>query len=144
MNLEKLQMNYKFQYLNEELKAILTEDVYKSLDFNEVNKSLDEEFDKIYEYYTYLKKNIYNGKVPKEVYCPVNFNRLVETVAFQFNLIHVNSDGQYQGEKSDLDPISIINGIINLRKRIVVDEHSVDEKEGINYIATILFNSCFS
>lgn len=141
MNLEKLQMTYKFQYLNEELKTILVDDIFKSLDLNEVNTSLDDEFNKIYEYYTYLKKNIYNGKVPKDVYCPVNFSRLVETIAYQFNLVSVNSDGLLVGDKSDLDPISIITGVNNLRKRIVVDEHSVDEKEGINYIATILFNS---
>jgi DNA-directed RNA polymerase II subunit RPB1 len=144
MNLEKLQLNYRFQYLNEELKTILTEDVYKSLDMNEVNRSLDQEFDKIHEYYSYIKKNIYNGKIPKEVYCPVNFNRLVETVAFQFNLIKVNGYGsniKYEGGKCDLDPVTILNGINNLRNRIVVDEHSVYEKEGINYNATILFNS---
>jgi DNA-directed RNA polymerase II subunit RPB1 len=138
-NMTKLQKQYKHLLNeNESLRQILTVSAYKEYQQHKNNeKELQDEFDQILEYYSYLKTNVFSTMIPSTVKCPVNFNRLILRVTSQFNL---------KGNLlADIDPVYIVKQVRDLRRQIVVTRDAKQDPDShINKLSTIIFNSLLS
>ena len=133
LNYSQARLNKEYKHLdNEDFKQILTDEAYQlyiSHGKERAKKLLIEEFDQILDYYKYIKKEVFPHSLPEKVSCPVNFERIVKNVSYQFNL-----DKEVL---ADIDPVYIIEQVKELRQRIVID--ATNQK--INYISTIFFHT---
>lgn len=127
-NMAKLLKEYK-HLPSEDFTTMLSNNAYEEFNLTSDRiQILDSEFNKINEYHTYLKNNIYNKSIPESVKCPINMQRNITNIANKFKLS--------EEKVADINPIYIVKQVIELRRRL-----KVDENQTINYLSTLILNS---
>ena len=126
LSMDRYTLLSTYKFVKEESSHYMTETD------DTAEESSEQEINQIIEYQMYLKEKIFKGKkLPDTVLCPVNFARLTETVAYKF----ANTG------KTNLTCTYVVLQVQKLREKIAVDLPTVNEKFGVNYRSTILFNS---
>jgi len=130
-NYATLSMDYVNEHYN---------DINDVENIENIKNKLKYEIEKIADYHSYFRGRVYNRKsIPNTIMCPVNFERNIKNVAGRFKLV--------PNSQTDLSPVYVVDEIIKLRSKIVIDKFSFDEsivdndKKGLNYLATVAFNS---
>jgi DNA-directed RNA polymerase II subunit RPB1 len=130
------QLTVKYKHLENEktrLETCLSRRAYSDfMRHDNPYKILDEEFDKMLDYYYYAKQEIAPSVFTTSgsdlgVRSPIHFGRQIQNIIAKFGL--------QNAVVADIDPIYIVDKIKQLRSRLVLDPNP-----RINYVSTIIIN----
>lgn len=130
LNYNKAKLLKEFKHLpTEDIKSALSPAAYEEFkNAGNASSVMDSEFDKIMEYHTYLRTEIFPKSIPESVKCPINMYRNVLNVYNKFKLKHETV--------ANINPVYIVQQVDELRKKL-----KVDPNPKINYLSTLYLNS---